>query len=118
MTITYDEAVMDDITLIRMEIGDGTEGDGPRPNSDNFSDQAITRLLGEEGNVGRTAARLSEILSREWAIVPTQITAGGLSERSNAAYYWGQQGMRLRAQYGEAGKQAGFNFVAQPLRQS
>jgi len=73
MTFTYNLAATGDsltYSKLRLEIGDGIENSGVKPNNTNFSDEELDLFLAEEGGVvGRAAARCFEVLANWWSRV-------------------------------------------------
>ncbi len=103
MTFTYAGALATDKEKVRFEIGDTTVNAGPRPDSSNYSDEEIAVILTEEGSVGRAAARLCEVLAREWSALAGSVKMADYSESlSDRAAYFAAQAADLRARYGES----------------
>lgn len=66
MAFTYLEALTEDRDKVRFRIGDTQEDAGPRPDKRNFSDDEITFLLTDEGNVVGAIGQAFEVLANEW----------------------------------------------------
>jgi hypothetical protein len=100
MTFTYDTSNANG--QIRLEIGDFSDGEGIRPNGDNFTDEEIAYLYGEEGShVLKTVARLCEVLSREYsAYAGIQMLDGHAEGYNRMAENFAKRAADIRARYG------------------
>lgn len=105
MAFTYDldnsDTTKADISRIRLEIGDTVEDAGVRPDGRNFTDEEITVLYEDEGSsVGKGAAKVCEVLAREWARVP-KTRLGDLNvDPAHMSKTWQAQANQLRKIYG------------------
>ena len=68
MAFTYD--LNTSVGITRFRIGDTVQGDGPRPDRRNFSDDEIQAMLDQGGSVDAALGLLQAVLSNEWASVP------------------------------------------------
>ena len=116
MTFTYNLASSDpatlNVSLVRLELGDTTDGSGVRPDNSNLTDEELAVWLArEEDDVLRAAAAACEALSRMWAnaadlaIGPRHEALGAVSER------WATAAMRLRRRRGGTGSSFSTGFT-------
>ncbi len=66
MTFSYSDALTTDRDKVRLRIGDTQRDAGPRPDKRNFSDEEISFLLTDEGNVVGAIGQAFEVLANEW----------------------------------------------------
>lgn len=109
MPITYNHATEPIIAEIRDYVGDTIDEVGPRwvananqLDQSNFSDEVINFYYQKEGeNVGRTVARLFEILHGDWLKASDSVTDGqekeDLKEKANR---YAKAAERWRKRYG------------------
>jgi hypothetical protein len=89
------------IALIRLQIGDSIEGDGPKRGGENFADAEILLSYAAEGSHRqRTVARLYETLSAEWAHKTGSETLESIQESSQQAYAYTRMATVQRKQWG------------------
>ena len=113
--ITYNEDAFDDVTQLRLMVGDTVVDDGPRPGGSNYTDKAMKHWLTSEGSVGLAAALVFETLAAEWASVPIGTRLGPNGETVNSYWFYQLEAKRVRAQYGRP-RQPGYQFIAQIAR--
>lgn len=77
MAFTYNLATP--VGLTRFRLGDTVQGNGPRPDRRNFSDEEIQAMLDQTGDIEGAIAVLTSVLAAEWAPVP-DFTYGGRKE--------------------------------------
>lgn len=99
------------ISRIRLKIGDFSEGNGPKPDGSNLSDEEIIAAYEEEGsNTNRAAALLLESLSHAWSAVPGTILVNSISiDPSRTAKHLADRAALLRQRYGFAGSTTVFS---------
>lgn len=111
--MTFSYLITEDIGKLRFEIGDTVESNGPRPDNRNFSNEELQHVLDEEETTGRAAARLCEILVKEWSKRAGTERLGPRGYARNQAKAFAAEAERLRRLYGypeaAAGNTAGFN---------
>ena len=103
MPVTYDETLADNISIVRFNIGDTVENEGPRPGSRNYSDAEITALLDiYNDSTDAVTSSLFSTLASEWTKYAGSITVGPRSENlsevskiyeAKAKYWAGIAGM-------------------------
>lgn len=65
--INYNDNLGTDRDKVRFYIADKVEDAGPRPSSNNFTDDELDGLVTAEGSWARAVAAIYEILAAEWA---------------------------------------------------
>jgi len=112
MAFTYTDTLLTDRDKVRFEIGDTITSSGPRPygsTNSNFSDNEIAAVVTAEGGWAQAAARLCEVLAREWTAEAGRVGMADYSEDYTArADGFRKQAQDLWARYG------GRTQVAQP----
>jgi hypothetical protein len=95
MSFTYDLST--NVGMVRIALGDSTEGSGVRPDGTNLSDEELTHFLTLEGNdVDRATARACEVLATQWAGY-ADLTVGPRSEKlSQIAARYAERAKGLR----------------------
>jgi len=103
MSFTYALALTDDISKLRLEIGDTSPeaGAGVKPDGNYYHDEELTYFLTKEGgSLGCAAAALCEALSIAWTKVASA-SVGPLSEQQGeTAAKYAARGATLREQFG------------------
>lgn len=104
MTFTYrlDSSDTTEVAIaaIRLEVGDADTKRGVKPGGENYTDEEIVYLYGQEdSNIGRTAARICEQQSAAWSSVPRTMF-GSLFDPRAIARNFRFQADNLRQQHG------------------
>lgn len=108
MSFTYDlgSALLEvqDISKIRLLIGDTIVDEGPKPTGHNFEDEELLAFLDEEeDDTGKAAALAIETLANMWASVPRTMFGALIDPRANAAHLR-QAAQQMRDKYGHTNK--------------
>ncbi len=105
MSFTYDLASSDEnllnISKVRLELGDITQGSGVRPDGTNLSDEELGIWLSAESkHIMHTVIRACDALARAWTNM-ADITVGPRSETlGRIADDWATRAKDLRSEYG------------------
>ena len=102
MSFTYSLDFADDISKLRLEIGDTSPetGMGVKPGGAYYHDQELTYFLTKEGSVGCAAAAVCEALAVSWNKVASA-SVGPLSEQQGEiAAKYAKSAAALRDQFG------------------
>ncbi len=100
MGFTYDIGLADDVSKVRLELGDEVCGNGIKPDGGNFDDSELSYWLTREGSVMRAVAAACEALARSWSKVATLSVGPRREELSQVARSWADRAKELRRQYG------------------
>jgi hypothetical protein len=98
------------IPAVRLEIGDQNPEKGILPSGRQFTDDEIVYAAASESiteldtptqrQIGRTAARLLQIASTQWASQPEEVELGPSAERGKQSQTLGRKASELRAIWG------------------
>jgi len=104
MAFTYIGDQSTDRDKVRSYIRDTTEGSGPLPGGENFTDAEIDGFVSTEGSWQRATAALMETLANRWATF-VDISAGPHRESlSQVAAAWRAQAAAWRKKYGSTSR--------------
>lgn len=113
MSFSYDLST--DVGIVRLELGDTTEGKGVRPDDGNLSDEELTYWVGREGHVMRAVAAACEALARMWSSYTT-ISIGPHSETLSLIQgNWADRAKSLRSLYGNTPDSAASTSFVVPI---
>lgn len=87
---------------IRFAIDDVKEGSGPKPESENFTDEELDMMLGVEGTWQRAVAACYEALHAAWATHVSWQGDGLSVSMSHAAMRWNKLAEYQRKRFGGA----------------
>ena len=100
MSFSYDTNLSANRDILRREIGDLTENDGPRPGAANFSNEELDYYLTANGDhIGRSATRLLYLLAIEWAAYAGRAQIGTITEQFDQAHQYRMIANDYAAQY-------------------
>ena len=88
------------IGQIRLLIGDDRDGDGVKPNGDNFSDAELTFFYEQGGSLNLAAALACESLAWQWNNHPNFAADGLRVDRGSIAGRWFRAARQFRANQG------------------
>jgi hypothetical protein len=90
MTVTYDETLADDVSRVRLRIGDTTEDSGPRPDA---------AVLAAQGGWSAAVYDLLETLATEWSTYANWQAGPRSEQASQIANRFAERAKTWREQY-------------------
>lgn len=115
---TFDPALGDDISFIRLYIGDTVVNVGPRPIDEarNFEDETLEAVLTTQGHKNAAVAAMYEILAGEWQRFSISGNEGSFSvnAKDTSDNYW-KLAQEWRNKPGGAGPDKALQYNFWPL---
>lgn len=102
MSYSYSLTLNDDVSRLRLELGDTSPEPkrGVKSNGAYFEDEELTYFMAQEGSLMRALAAACETLARDWSRAAS-FSVGPHSEQVDSiAAKWDARAMVLRGQYG------------------
>jgi hypothetical protein len=107
---TYDLATS--VGQVRFYLGDNTEGQGVCPGGTNLTDEEITVVYSNAGQIGPALVRLARLISARWASAPKSFFADGLRlNRGDPAKRWLEIADEFDREFGVTASNGGYGTV-------